>query len=226
VNDNLGSPAAADTVLGVERLQPLFHLLNGDLCYANLAEDWVRTWWDFWENNSCSARSRLWMPAAGNHENELGNGPAGYRAYQTYFSLPDAPSHTDMTRGLWYAFTVGSVRVISVANDDVCTKTAATPMSAAIRRARRWRGWKGNSPPPVATATATGSSSACTRWRYPRSTSSTAQISAFARNGCHCSINTAPTSWSAGMITIRAFAPDPRRAAERDADPGSHGDRQ
>src|SRR5262249_30096918 len=31
VNDNLGSPAAADTVLGVERLQPLFHLLNGDL---------------------------------------------------------------------------------------------------------------------------------------------------------------------------------------------------
>src|SRR5262249_12040668 len=30
VNDNLGSPAAADTVLGVERLQPLFHLLNGD----------------------------------------------------------------------------------------------------------------------------------------------------------------------------------------------------
>jgi hypothetical protein len=119
VNDNLGSPAAADTVLGVERLQPLFHLLNGDLCYANLAEDRVRTWWDFWENNSRSARSRPWMPAAGNHENELGNGPIGYRAYQTYFSLPDAPGHTDMTRGLWYAFTVGSVRVISVANDDV-----------------------------------------------------------------------------------------------------------
>jgi len=47
VNDNLGSPAAADTVLGVERLQPLFHLLNGDLCYANIAEDRVRTWWDF-----------------------------------------------------------------------------------------------------------------------------------------------------------------------------------
>jgi phosphodiesterase/alkaline phosphatase D-like protein len=43
VNDNLGSPAAADTVLGVERVQPLFHLLNGDLCYANVAEDRVRT---------------------------------------------------------------------------------------------------------------------------------------------------------------------------------------
>ena len=44
VNDNLGSPAAADTTLGVERLRPLFHLLNGDLCYANLADDRVRTW--------------------------------------------------------------------------------------------------------------------------------------------------------------------------------------
>jgi hypothetical protein len=120
VNDNLGSPAAGDTTLGVERLRPLFHLLNGDLCYANLADDRVRTWWDFWENNSRSARNRPWMPAAGNHENELGNGPIGYRAYQTYFSLPPATDQTDLTRGLWYAFTVGSMRVISIANDDIC----------------------------------------------------------------------------------------------------------
>jgi len=74
VNDNLGSPWAGDTTLGVERLQPLFHLFNGDLCYANLADDRVRTWVDFWENNSRSARNRPWMPCAGNHENELGNG--------------------------------------------------------------------------------------------------------------------------------------------------------
>jgi 3',5'-cyclic AMP phosphodiesterase CpdA len=119
VNDNLGSPAAGDTTLGVERLQPLFHLFNGDLCYANLAEDRVRTWWDFWENNSRSARKRPWMPSPGNHENELGNGPIGYRAYQTYFSVPEATGQTDITRGLWYAFTAGSVRVISIANDDV-----------------------------------------------------------------------------------------------------------
>jgi 3',5'-cyclic AMP phosphodiesterase CpdA len=119
VNDNLGSPAAGDTPLGVERLQPLFHLLNGDLCYANIAEDRVRTWWDFWENNSRSARKRPWMPAAGNHENELGNGPIGYQAYQTYFSVPEAAGQTDLTRGLWYAFTAGSVRVVSIANDDV-----------------------------------------------------------------------------------------------------------
>jgi hypothetical protein len=119
VNDNLGSPAAGDTTLGVERVQPLFHLFNGDLCYANLANDRVRTWWDFWENNSRSARNRPWMPSAGNHENELGNGPIGYQAYQTYFSVPASSGQTDVTRGLWYAFTAGSVRVISIANDDV-----------------------------------------------------------------------------------------------------------
>jgi len=120
VSDNLGSPAVSDTTLGVERLQPLFHLFNGDLCYANLAEDRVRTWWDFWENNSRSARKRPWMPSAGNHENELGNGPIGYQAYQTYFSVPEAAGQTEVTRGLWYSFTVGSVRVISIANDDIC----------------------------------------------------------------------------------------------------------
>ena len=119
VNDNLGSPAAADTTLGVERIQPLFHLFNGDLAYANLAEDRFRSWWDFWANNSRSARNRPWMPSPGNHENELGNGPIGYKAYQTYFSLPTTPGQTDTTRGLWYAFTVGSVRIISIANDDV-----------------------------------------------------------------------------------------------------------
>ncbi len=120
VNDNLGSPAAGDTTLGVERVKPLFHLFNGDLSYANLAEDRVRTWWDFWENNTRSARNRPWMPSPGNHENELGNGPIGYQAYQTYFALPEAAGQTDVTRGLWYAFTAGSVRVVCIANDDIC----------------------------------------------------------------------------------------------------------
>jgi 3',5'-cyclic AMP phosphodiesterase CpdA len=59
------------------------------------------------------------MPSAGNHENELGNGPIGYQAYQTYFRVPASAGQTDVTRGLWYAFTAGSVRVISIANDDV-----------------------------------------------------------------------------------------------------------
>jgi hypothetical protein len=116
--DNIGSPAAGDITLAIERLGPLFNLVNGDLCYANLAQDRIRTWSNWFENNTRSARYRPWMPAAGNHENELGNGPVGYGAYQTYFALPDSGSSPEL-RGLWYSFTAGSVRVISLNNDDV-----------------------------------------------------------------------------------------------------------
>ena len=81
--DNLGSPAAGDITTAVEHAAPLFNLVNGDLCYANLAHDRVGTWSAWFENNTRSARYRPWMPAAGNHENELGNGPVGCHAYQT-----------------------------------------------------------------------------------------------------------------------------------------------
>jgi 3',5'-cyclic AMP phosphodiesterase CpdA len=118
-SDNLGSPAAGDTTTAIERLAPLFNLVNGDLCYANLADDRIRSWSDWFDNNTRSARYRPWMPAAGNHENELGNGPVGYAAFQTYFALPDSRSDAEL-RGLWYSFTAGSVRVISLSNDDVC----------------------------------------------------------------------------------------------------------
>jgi 3',5'-cyclic AMP phosphodiesterase CpdA len=118
-NDHRGSPAAGDVTSGVERIAPLFNLVNGDLCYANLAADRVRAWSDWFDSNSRSARHRPWMPAAGNHENELGNGPVGYGAYQAYFALPDAKADPEL-RGLWYAFTVGAVRVISLNNDDIC----------------------------------------------------------------------------------------------------------
>ncbi|HKS98163.1 MAG TPA: metallophosphoesterase family protein [Rugosimonospora sp.] len=112
------TPANADIVTGIEQIDPLFHLLNGDLCYANLDPDRVRTWNAFFANNTRSARYRAWMPAAGNHEDEKGNGPLGYGAYQTYFTLPGNGGDAAFA-GLWYAFTVGSVRVISLQNDDV-----------------------------------------------------------------------------------------------------------
>ena len=118
VTDNVGTPSAGDTTLAIERLGPLFNLVNGDLCYANMAQDRIRTWSDWFEWNSRSARYRPWMPAAGNHENELGNGPIGYGAYQAYFAVPDSASSPQL-RGLWYSFTAGSVRVVSLNNDDV-----------------------------------------------------------------------------------------------------------
>lgn len=119
VGDALGSVHAGDIVAQVEWADPLFHLMNGDLCYANLAQDRVKQWSDWFTNNERSTRNRPWMPAAGNHENELGNGPIGYQAYQTYFRLPHGGSTDVETRGLWYAYTVGSVRFVHLANDDV-----------------------------------------------------------------------------------------------------------
>lgn len=118
-SDNVGTPFAGDITAAVERVAPLFNLVNGDLCYADMAVDRIRSWSDWFASNSRSARYRPWMPAAGNHENESGNGPTGYGAYQTYFMLPDAMSDEE-TRGLWYSFTAGAVRVISLANDDIC----------------------------------------------------------------------------------------------------------
>ena len=115
--DANSTPATKDIVTGVEQVAPLFHLLNGDLCYANLDVDRVRTWNNFFTNNTRSARFRPWMPAAGNHEIESGNGPIGLGAYQAYFELPSTESDDELA-GLWYAFTAGSVRVIVLQNDD------------------------------------------------------------------------------------------------------------
>ncbi len=119
--DGLWSPWAGYNPPQVERQKPLFHLLNGDLCYANISSNPRQdTWRHFFMNNQVSARNRPWMPAAGNHENELNNGPFGYLAYQTRFSVPDNGEDDAALRGMWYAFTAGSVRVISLNNDDVC----------------------------------------------------------------------------------------------------------
>ncbi|MCK7625894.1 metallophosphoesterase family protein [Streptomyces sp. RS10V-4] len=118
-----GTPASADIVAAVERVGPLFNLVNGDLCYASAAgvvgQDRVATWADWFIGNSRSTRLRPWMPCVGNGENEKGNGPLGLTGYQTYFTLPGPAGGDPGTRGLWYAFTVGSVRFISLANDDV-----------------------------------------------------------------------------------------------------------
>jgi hypothetical protein len=125
VGQGLGpaTPNAGYIVDAVDRLDPLFHLLNGDLCYANVSDAPVETWRSFFTNNQRSASRRPWMPCAGNHENEVGNGPEGYLSYQTRFALPENGSRE--FAGNWYAFTVGPIRVISINNDDVCLQDGA-----------------------------------------------------------------------------------------------------
>jgi len=113
----LSSPQSRYAVQAVERFAPLFHLLNGDLCYANLnptAQPAV--WADFGKNVQISAAQRPWMPCPGNHEIEFGNGPQGFNAYLTRFSLP---SNGSAFQGLWYRFQVGSALFISLSADDV-----------------------------------------------------------------------------------------------------------
>jgi len=114
---------SAYAVGAVESFQPLFHLLNGDLCYADLNPTaQPQVWRDFGNNNQASAASRAWMPCPGNHEIEFGNGPQGLTSYLTRYTLPD--NGVPGFRGRWYSFRVGSALFISLAADDVVYQDA------------------------------------------------------------------------------------------------------
>jgi hypothetical protein len=119
----LSSPQSGFAVAAVERFQPLFHLLNGDLCYANLnPTQQPEVWRDFGNNAQTSASNRPWMPCPGNHELEFNNGEQGLASYLSRYTLPD--NHTRFP-GRWYSFRVGSVLFISLDADDVVYQDAA-----------------------------------------------------------------------------------------------------
>jgi hypothetical protein len=104
-------------VQAVERFQPLFHLLNGDLCYADLNPTvQPSVWADFGNNAQASAALRPWMPCPGNHEIEFNNGPQGFTSYLTRYTLPH--NGTEFP-GRWYSFRVGTALFISLSADDV-----------------------------------------------------------------------------------------------------------
>jgi alkaline phosphatase D len=140
---------------GDGRGAPLFHLLNGDLCYANLdINNAPGVWRDFGNNVARSAANRPWMPALGNHETEFGvdshagvaghapggiaaqgaagnywNGPYGYGHYLSRFLLPDnglVNWDGNRLRGNFYAFQVGTVTFISLDADDVIYQDGAS----------------------------------------------------------------------------------------------------
>jgi hypothetical protein len=114
---------SAYAVAAVESFQPLFHLLNGDLCYGDLnPTSQPEVWADFGNNNQTSAANRAWMPCPGNHEVEFDNGPQGFTSYLTRYLLPD--NGVPWFRGRWYSFRVGSVLFISLDADDVVYQDA------------------------------------------------------------------------------------------------------
>jgi hypothetical protein len=115
---------SACAVEAVESFQPLFHLLNGDLCYANMNPTvQPEVWRDFGRNNQASAANRPWMPCPGNHEAEFCNGPQGFTSYLTRYTLPD--NRVPGFGGRWYSFRVGAVLFISLDADDVVYQDAA-----------------------------------------------------------------------------------------------------
>ena len=114
---------SAYAVAAVESFQPLFHLLNGDLSYADLnPTEQPDVWRDFGNNNQASAANRPWMPCPGNHEIEFGNGPQGLTSYLTRYTLPD--NQVPGFAGRWYSFRVGSVLFVSLDADDVVYQDA------------------------------------------------------------------------------------------------------
>jgi alkaline phosphatase D len=114
---------------------PLFHLMNGDLAYAdkqtiNSANAVTsgassvypapEVWRDFGLNVQRSAANTPWMPCIGNHEAELDNGPGGYNSFTNRFNLP---SNGTSFQG-FYCFQVGSVLFLALDANDVCYQGA------------------------------------------------------------------------------------------------------
>ena len=118
----LGSLQSQYAVEAVEKFAPLFHLLNGDLCYANYhptAQPPI--WAAFGSNVQTSAAHRPWMPCPGNHEIEFCNGSQGFNSYLARYSLP---GNGTSYPGRWYSFQVGSALFVSLSADDVAYQDA------------------------------------------------------------------------------------------------------
>ena len=187
---------SAYAVDAVESFQPLFHLLNGDLCYANLnPAAQPEVWRDFGNNNQTSAARRPWMPCPGNHEVEFGNGPQGFTSYLTRYTAA-GQRRARFRRALVLASGSGRSLFVSLDADDVIYQDAGALVAGpaalvpaastgqpadraghlalhpgATRAARRRRGWNGRWRPPGAMSRSTGSSSRCTS--APASSSAT-----------------------------------------------------
>jgi 3',5'-cyclic AMP phosphodiesterase CpdA len=115
-----------------QSLDPAFHLIVGDLSYANGNQ----AIWDRWFRAIEPMASRTpWMACLGNHEIEAANsvggfglasdswGPLGYDAYRTRFAFPaNGDREWD---NCWYAFRYGSVQFLSIDNNDVNTEVTA-----------------------------------------------------------------------------------------------------
>jgi hypothetical protein len=147
--DQGNNPTSPFTTAGVAepgdgRGAPLFHLMVGDLAYADGSNP--PPVWERWGTMvSAAAKSFPWMPVMGNHEVERGatdiageplasgapgphyNGPYGSGSYFSRFLLPDngVVNHDgNHLQGSFYAFQIGTVLFVSLAGNDVNFQTS------------------------------------------------------------------------------------------------------
>ncbi|HEY2478032.1 MAG TPA: metallophosphoesterase family protein, partial [Solirubrobacterales bacterium] len=123
---------------------PLFHLMVGDLAYADGSNP-PPTWRNWATMVSAASQSFPWMPVMGNHEVERGvtdvsgtpqttgksssfyNGPYGSGSYFSRFLLPDnglVNWDGNSLQGSFYSFKVGTVLFIGLAGNDVIWQTS------------------------------------------------------------------------------------------------------
>lgn len=123
---------------------PLFHLMVGDLAYAD-GNAPPPTWKSWLTMVSAAAKSFPWMPVMGNHELERGatniagerqtsgtsgahyNGPYGNGSYLSRFLLPDngvVNWDGNHLQGSFYSFQVGTVLFVCLAGNDVNWQTS------------------------------------------------------------------------------------------------------
>jgi Calcineurin-like phosphoesterase/Purple acid Phosphatase, N-terminal domain len=128
-----GDQGLGATAAGMQRLvgglDPSFHLLAGDLSYADrsgkglAADDFVpERWGGYLRQIDPLSRSLPLMVALGNHEMEPIYSPNGYGGFETRFSMPaTGPAGCPGT----YSFVYGNVAVVSLDANDVAAEFPA-----------------------------------------------------------------------------------------------------
>jgi hypothetical protein len=120
------SSAARATLAGVAAARPAFHLVAGDICYADPLgralptdiTDFDPLVWDAWfAQTAPSAGVTPWMPAMGNHDIEPGFGWTGYDGHASRLALP-----TGGLNQVVYSFRYGNVAVVSLDANDVSSE--------------------------------------------------------------------------------------------------------
>ncbi|MEP7019183.1 MAG: metallophosphoesterase family protein [Pseudonocardiales bacterium] len=113
---------AARSVAQIRAVKPAFHLVAGDLCYADstglgVAPDPIHpSVWDSWlQLIEPLAAETPWMVAAGNHEMEPGAGENGYGGMLARLAVPDNGADKCPTT---YSFRYSNVGFIALDSND------------------------------------------------------------------------------------------------------------